>query len=111
MQKLLLEKETKYTMIKTDDPHAQILLESAKMGNYYLHIDEVFEFSHDWSEVSNVFEISKVSDSEKFADADEDLMSSRNDDNGGPISESNESFEMIDQKINVLPLIKFMVLG
>lgn len=87
-------------MVKTDDPHAQILFQFPRMGNYYQHIDEVYKFSQYWSEVSKVskgFESSSVLDSENFADAGEDHFSSDTNDIRGPISESDESFEIIDQ--------------
>lgn len=48
VQKLVPEKETKYTLVKFDDPHAQIFFESIGFGNYYLHVDEFIEFSEDW---------------------------------------------------------------
>ena len=47
MQKLYPERETKYVVVKSNDPHAQILFELAGMGNYYLHVDEVSKFSKD----------------------------------------------------------------
>ena len=45
VQKLYPERETKYVVVKSNDPHAQILFESPGMGNYYLHDNEVSEFS------------------------------------------------------------------
>lgn len=71
------------------------------MGNYYLHIDEVFEFDEDWVEVSesdasnssssNDSEesiSSHISYSDRFADACEDQES---------IMSSTKSFVMVDK--------------
>lgn len=67
MQKLIPERETKYTVVKSNDPHAHILFKLAGMGNYYLHIDEVFKFSEEWVEVSasEALDLSTNDDSEE----------------------------------------------
>ena len=47
IHKLYLERETKHVVVKSNDAYAQILFESVGMGNYYLHADEISEFSKD----------------------------------------------------------------
>ena len=47
MQKLHPKRKKKYVVVKSNDPHAQILFESSRMGNYYLHAEEVSEFTKD----------------------------------------------------------------
>lgn len=49
-----LERGTKYTVVKSDDPHSQILFKSAGMGNYYLHIDKILKMVEDWPSSSSV---------------------------------------------------------
>lgn len=34
------KKESKYTIVKSDDQQAQILFESSSMGNYFMHVDD-----------------------------------------------------------------------
>lgn len=43
MQKLIPEKESKFSLTLSDDPRAQILFESSGMGTYYLQTEEVGE--------------------------------------------------------------------
>lgn len=43
IQKLLPEKESKYTVVKFDDQRAQIIFESSGMGNYFMHADDGLE--------------------------------------------------------------------
>ncbi|XP_059067485.1 uncharacterized protein LOC131858303 [Cryptomeria japonica] len=40
VKKLYPEKESKFTIVKSDDQWAQILFESSGMGNYFLHADD-----------------------------------------------------------------------
>lgn len=100
MQKLIPQIETEYIVVKSNDPHAQILFESVGMGNYYLHIDEVYEFAEYWVEVSaseasnssrnddsKDLSSSHISDFDRFADACEDQES---------VTSSFKSFVMID---------------
>lgn len=70
VQKLVPERETKYTFVKSNDLHAQILFESVGFGNYYLHIDKVSEFVEDWP--SSGSETSLLLASDRFVDAEED---------------------------------------
>lgn len=40
VQRLLPEKESKYTVVKSDDKRAQILFKSSGMGNYFMHAND-----------------------------------------------------------------------
>lgn len=58
VKKLYLEKESKFTVVKSDDQRAQILFESSGMGNYFLHANDEVEIV---PEIEGVFSHKKFS--------------------------------------------------
>lgn len=58
IQKLLPKKESKYTVVKSDDQGAQIVFESSGMGNYFLHVDDQLEVVPKIEDVISLNEVS-----------------------------------------------------